>query len=105
MKRVKEKVSDKFVQVEVENLKDAITAVKEGADSILIDNCPPEEARRIAEEARKIKNDILVEVSGGITKENIMDYASFADRISLGYITHSVKSKDFSLEIERVTRK
>ncbi|RLF31765.1 MAG: nicotinate-nucleotide diphosphorylase (carboxylating), partial [Thermoplasmata archaeon] len=26
-------------------------------------------------------------------------YASFADRISLGSLTHSVKSKDFSLEI------
>ncbi|MBN2066301.1 MAG: carboxylating.nicotinate-nucleotide diphosphorylase, partial [Candidatus Thermoplasmatota archaeon] len=39
------------------------------------------------------------EVSGGITRANIIDYASFADRISLGCLTHSVKSKDFSLEI------
>jgi nicotinate-nucleotide pyrophosphorylase len=41
----------------------------------------------------------LVEISGGITQENIQEYASFADRISLGCITHSVKNIDFSLEI------
>jgi nicotinate-nucleotide pyrophosphorylase len=34
-----------------------------------------------------------------VTLDNIKNYASYADRISLGYITHSIKSKDFSLEI------
>ena len=34
-----------------------------------------------------------------ITENNIVKFASFADRISLGYLTHSVKNKDFSLEI------
>jgi len=32
-------------------------------------------------------------------RKNIKEYATFADRISLGYLTQSVKSKDFSLEI------
>ena len=66
----------------------------------MLDNFNPSYAEETAKEIRKINDKILVEISGGITPENIKKYAAFADRISLGYITHSVKSIDFSLEIQ-----
>jgi nicotinate-nucleotide pyrophosphorylase (carboxylating) len=43
---------------------------------------------------------VILEASGGITAENIMDYAmAKVDIISMGEITHSVKALDISLEI------
>ena len=43
---------------------------------------------------------VLLEVSGGITVENLLEYAQAeVDVISLGELTHSVKALDISLEI------
>ncbi len=100
IRRVKEKVRDKFIEVEVENEEQALIATEEEVDAILIDNQPPEKAEKMARKIKEKNPNILVEISGGIREDNILRYAKFADRISLGYITHSVKSKDFSLEIE-----
>ena len=70
-----------------------------GVGIIMLDNISPQDGERIAMKIRRINPAILIEVSGGITDENIEHYASFADRISMGYLTHSIKNKDFSLEI------
>ena len=99
IKITKTKVKSKIIEVEVENEKDAITAAKMNVDVIMLDNLIPKNAKKIAEEIRIINNEILIEISGGITPNNISYYAPFADRISLGYLTHSVKNKNFSLEI------
>lgn len=99
IKKVKEKVKDKIIEVEVENEEDAITAAKLGVDVIMLDNFDPKSAEKVAKKIREVNPDVLIEISGGVTFDNIADYASFADRISLGYLTHSIKSKDFSLEI------
>ena len=99
IKKVKEKVKDKIIEVEVENEEDATTAAKLGVDVIMLDNFDPKSGEIVAKKIREINPDILIEISGGVTPDNIANYASFADRISLGYLTHSIKSKDFSLEI------
>jgi len=99
IKRVKQKISDKIIEVEVENGEDAFIAAKMDVDVIMLDNFDPNVGELVSKKIREINPDVLVEISGGVTPENIEKYASFADRISLGYLTHSVKSKDFSLEI------
>jgi nicotinate-nucleotide pyrophosphorylase (carboxylating) len=99
IKKVKDKVKNKIIEVEVENEKDALTAANLNVNVIMLDNIDPKSGEKIAEEIRKINQNIIIEISGGITSENIKKYASFADRISLGYITHSIRSIDFSLEI------
>ena len=99
IKKVKEKVRDKIIEVEVENEEDATNAAKLGVDVIMLDNFDGKSGEIVAKKIRKINPDILIEISGGVTPDNIANYASFADRISLGYLTHSIKSKDFSLEI------
>jgi nicotinate-nucleotide pyrophosphorylase (carboxylating) len=44
-----------------------------------------------------------VEVSGGITAENLLEYASAqVDTISMGALTHSAKALDISLEVTAV---
>jgi len=99
IKRAKQNSDDKTIEVEVENEKDAIIAASINVDVIMLDNFTPEMGERTAKKLRKINDEILIEISGGVTPNNIAAYASFADRISLGYLTHSIASKDFSLEM------
>jgi nicotinate-nucleotide pyrophosphorylase (carboxylating) len=99
IKRVKGKVKNKIIEIEVENESDALSAAKMNVDVIMLDNLDSQTGKIIARKIREINPSIIIEVSGGITAKNIDKYASFADRISLGYLTHSIKNKDFSLEI------
>lgn len=92
----------KKVEVEVESTKDALEAAIAGADIIMLDNMNPDEIRNVlnALENKGLRNNILIEVSGGINPDNIVDYVETGvDVISTGYITHSAKSLDMSLEI------
>lgn len=99
IKRVKDKAKDKTIEIEVETERDALVAAKLGVDVIMLDNFDPKLGEIVAKKVREINPDVLIEISGGINPENIKYYASFADRISLGYLTHSIKNKDYSLEI------
>jgi len=99
IKKAKKNAYGKIIEVEVENKKDALTVAKMDIDVIMLDNFKPSEAKETTCEIRQMNQNILIEISGGINPDNITDYASFADRISLGYLTHSVKNIDFSLEI------
>jgi nicotinate-nucleotide pyrophosphorylase (carboxylating) len=92
----------KKIEVEVESSTDALEAANNGADIILLDNMNPDEVRNVitALENENLRDNILIEVSGGINPENILVYANTGvDIISAGYITHSAKSLDMSLEI------
>ncbi|CAB48934.1 carboxylating nicotinate-nucleotide diphosphorylase [Pyrococcus abyssi] len=104
IRRAKEFSMYKVVEVEVESLEDAIKAAKAGADIIMLDNMKPQEIVRVIEELKRLglRENIKIEVSGGITPNNIEEYAKLdVDVISLGYLTHSVKNFDVSLEIKR----
>jgi nicotinate-nucleotide pyrophosphorylase (carboxylating) len=101
LRRAKRGSFAKKIEIEVENEKDARTAVENGADIIMLDNFKPDDAKKLSAELKKINPDVLIEVSGGIRPENVEQYAAGADIISLGWLTHSVKSVDFSMEIEK----
>ena len=91
----------KKIEVEVTNVEDALKAAKVGADIIMLDNFSPKHAED-AGEALKMAGfgNVLLEVSGGITGENLLEYAKAqVDIISMGELTHSVKALDISLEI------
>jgi nicotinate-nucleotide pyrophosphorylase (carboxylating) len=89
----------KKIEIEVTNKEQALTAAKLGADIIMLDNMEPEQVKEIASEVKKVRPEVLLEISGGITPENIEGYVPYADVISLGWLTHSVPAKDFSLEV------
>ncbi|UCD12871.1 MAG: carboxylating nicotinate-nucleotide diphosphorylase [Thermoplasmatales archaeon] len=97
---VNKKIHNKIIEIEVENEKDALTAARLNVDVIMLDNFDSKKGKKIAKKIRQENSNTRIEVSGGITQKNIEEYASFADRISLGYLTHSIKNKDFSLEIK-----
>jgi nicotinate-nucleotide pyrophosphorylase (carboxylating) len=91
----------KKIEVEVTNLQDALKAANAGADIIMLDNFSPKQAKAAGEALRKAGFDkVLLEVSGGITGENLLEYAQAnVDVISMGELTHSAKALDISLEI------
>ena len=102
IKRAKSFSVYKVVEVEVESLEDAIKAARAGADVVMLDNMTPEEIAETVEALKRegLRDRVKIEVSGGITPENIEEYAKLdVDVISLGYLTHSVKNFDVSLEI------
>jgi nicotinate-nucleotide pyrophosphorylase (carboxylating) len=101
LKRAKKSSFTKKIEIEVESEKDALAAIRAGADIIMLDNFSPKDAERAYKNIKRTNPKVVVEVSGGIKPGNIALYASAADIISLGWITHSVKAADFSMSIEK----
>lgn len=91
----------KKIEIEVENEKDAMAALKGGADIIMLDNFRPDEARVLYKRLKALRPEVVIEVSGGINPTNIESYADAADIISMGWITHSARSIDFSMTIQK----
>jgi nicotinate-nucleotide pyrophosphorylase (carboxylating) len=92
----------KKIEVEVTKPADALKAVELGADIVMLDNFSPELIKEAIALLKKsgFSGKALLEASGGITSENLLDYAAAGvDLISLGELTHSVKAFDISLEI------
>ena len=86
------------IEVEVTTLDELDAAVAAGADAVLLDNMSPE---MVADAVKRAGGKVLLEASGGITLENIRDYAtSGVDLISVGALTHSARTIDLSLEVE-----
>lgn len=98
VKKARESGLSKIIEVEVVDVAGAKEAAQEKADIILLDNMEPYKAKSIAEIIRKIHPQAIIEISGGINPDNIARYADFADVISLGWLTHSVRAVDFSME-------
>ncbi len=85
------------VEVEVENLDQLQEALEAGADIILLDNMDYESMKKAVEITQ---GRAILEASGGITADTLEDAArTGVDIISMGALTHSVKSLDLSLEI------
>jgi nicotinate-nucleotide pyrophosphorylase (carboxylating) len=89
------------IEVEVSKESDLREAVRCGADIILLDNLSPEETKRMAELARSLAPNVLLESSGGITLENVRAYAEAGvDLISIGALTHSARAVDISFKMQ-----
>jgi nicotinate-nucleotide pyrophosphorylase (carboxylating) len=86
------------VEVEVTSLEEAREALEAGADTIMLDNMPPQQMRPIV---ALVAGRAKLEASGGVTLENVRQIAATGvDIISVGALTHSVKALDISLELE-----
>lgn len=98
----------KKVEVEVEKLEEAVEAVRAGADIVMLDNMTPKEVEETVKALKRegLRDKVIVEVSGGITLENLREYVSAGiDVVSLGSITRHARILDFTLEILEVKKK
>lgn len=99
VQQVKDKVGHTVkIEVECETLEQVKEALDCGVDIIMLDNMSLEDMRAAV---KLINHQSIVEASGGITAESIRAIAQTGvDIISVGRLTHSVKSIDFSLVID-----
>ena len=89
------------VEVEVRNMQELESALKYGAESILLDNMTPAQTREAVTRVRQEARTMKLESSGGITLENVRQYAEAGvDYISVGALTHSARSVDLSMRIQ-----
>jgi len=96
---LKENDLDLGIEVETRNLEEVKQALSVlPIQRIMLDNFNPD---LVKEAVGLINGQCETEASGGITLENIEDYAAAGvDFISLGMLTHSVKSLDISFKIK-----
>ena len=92
---------NKDIQVEVDSSNQLREALKTKATSILLDNFHPRSLAQAISIIRKKKKKIYIELSGGINMSNIKSYCvDGVDGISMGALTHNIKSKDISLDLK-----
>jgi len=85
------------IEVEVESISELTDVLKAGPDWVMLDNMKPAMMKQCVALCR---GKCSTEASGGITMQNILQAAKTGvDAISLGCLTHSVRSVDLSLEI------
>ncbi|MBI2981247.1 MAG: carboxylating nicotinate-nucleotide diphosphorylase [Deltaproteobacteria bacterium] len=113
IRRAKEKNPNRVpIQIEVDAIEQIEEAINAGADILLLDNFSPRELKRVVKMVRDRVGarsprpgggtpPLRIEASGGITLENVADYAKTGvDFISIGALTHSARAVDLSLEID-----
>jgi len=90
-----------LIEVECENLATAKDAMSGGANIVMCDNMSPAEVKEVVEYRDKNYPHILIESSGNITKENIVEYAKAGvDAISSGSLIHQALWLDFSMKMD-----
>lgn len=96
--RIRESVSHLVkIEVEVSNLSEVREVLTARADVIMLDNM---DIPQIKEAVALIDGEALVEISGGVTKENFASLADTGvDLISVGALTHAARSVDLSMNI------
>ena len=94
---LKEKGKNLKIEIEVRNFDELEEALQTGGvDRIMLDNFTPANTR---EAVRRVAGRVELESSGGITFDTLRDYAECGvDYISVGALTHSVKSLDMSFK-------
>ncbi|MCJ7722103.1 hypothetical protein MUO98_06845, partial [Candidatus Bathyarchaeota archaeon] len=98
-----------FIEIEATSREEALRAARKFKNLhlitpcvVMLDNMKPIEIEETLETLRKdaLYKSVLLEASGDITPENILEYAKTGiDVVSLGYLTHSVQVLDMSLEV------
>jgi len=90
------------VEVEVIILEGALAAIGAGADTIMLDNLPPNQVKEIVDALTEkgLRTNVKIEASGGIRLGNVADYAETGvDYVSTGELTSNPKPMDFSLTL------
>jgi len=88
------------IEIEVRSLEELQPALDHGAEAILMDNMPVADVRKGVEICRRQPRRIPLEYAGGITLENVREYAETGvDFISVGALTHAAPAVDMSMRV------
>jgi nicotinate-nucleotide pyrophosphorylase (carboxylating) len=96
----KNRRGEQIIEIEVRSLEELEQALEHGGEAILLDNMSVEDVKRAVARCAGVERRIPLEVSGGITLENVRAYAETGvSFISVGALTHSAKAMDISLRV------
>jgi len=96
LKDVKKRANEKLVEVEIDHLSQLEAAIEGQVDAILLDNFSPLE---VAQAVDLNKNRVVLEASGGINQNNLLEYAQAKPHfISTGAPTHAARWVDIGLD-------
>ncbi len=88
------------IEVEIETEAQLREAIGAGVKRLLLDNQSPPSLASLVKIARHLASDLKLEASGNVNLDNVRAVAETGvDFISIGALTHSAPSSDFSLEI------
>ena len=101
VRRAQSQWPGRTVEVECDRLAQVDEAVRAGASMVLLDNMTTDEVRECVALVRgSADRSVVVEVSGGVTLENVRAYADTgADAISTSVITQSAPALDIGFDI------
>ncbi|NBR70998.1 MAG: carboxylating nicotinate-nucleotide diphosphorylase [Proteobacteria bacterium] len=90
------------IVVEADNIELATRLLQLPIRRVLLDNMTQDQVKQIVSIRNKVNSKVEIEVSGGVTLESAKVFARCGvEWISVGRITHSARSIDFSLDLER----
>lgn len=98
---LKNRRGSQIIEIEVRSLDELKLVLEHGAEAVLLDNMTPDQVRQAVEWVSGLERRIPLEASGGITLENVREYAlAGVNFISVGALTHSVHAVDLSMRIQ-----
>lgn len=98
---LKNRRGSQIIEIEVRSLDELKLVLEHGAEAVLLDNMTPDQVRQAVELVSGLERRIPLEASGGITLENVREYAmAGVNFISVGALTHSVDAVDLSMRIQ-----
>lgn len=103
VERVRKIGTELPIEVEVETFEQIYETLSCKVDGLLLDNMTPEKTKNAVDIVRNNENgkEVMLESSGGITLDTIELYCKAGiDAVSVGALTHSVKSADIHIEFE-----
>jgi nicotinate-nucleotide pyrophosphorylase (carboxylating) len=89
-----------IIEIEVRTLEELEQALQNGAEAILLDNMSVDDVKIAMDRCSHAERRIPLEVSGGITLDNVRAYAETGvNFISVGALTHSAVAVDMSMRV------
>jgi nicotinate-nucleotide pyrophosphorylase (carboxylating) len=96
----KNRRGEQIIEIEVRSVDELEQALEHGGEAILMDNMSVEDVKRAVERCSRVERRIPLEVSGGITLQNVRAYAETGvNFISVGVLTHSANAVDMSMRL------
>lgn len=100
VRRIRAHFPDLPIDLEIDRLDQLEEALAEKPEVLLLDNMNAEQIRQAVERIRAVSTEIRIELSGGWTPEMLQSVADVGPLgVSMGYITHTTRFLDLSLEI------
>ncbi|MDH5654405.1 MAG: carboxylating nicotinate-nucleotide diphosphorylase [Spirochaetia bacterium] len=91
------------IEVEVENQDQLETALENNVDVVMLDNMDHENLKHAFALIQKYENPPFIELSGSMTPKKLQEFKEYGHLgISMGYLTHTTRFLDISMDFSKI---